>query len=97
MLTGKPSVCCKTFSAFEDLAWRNDVNTDNKKCWPQTRSLGDSTITRLEFYLFTLEYRINGGGKNNRGGWKWFDITIIGGVGIIGGVLGEIENSPFLR
>ena len=33
----------------------------------------------------TLEYRINGGGGNNRGGWKWFDITIIGGVGIIEG------------
>ena len=32
----------------------------------------------------TLEYRINGGGENNRGGWKWFDITIIGEVGIIG-------------
>ena len=47
----------------------------------------------------TLEYRINGevriiGG----GGWKWFDIAIIWGVGIIGGgVLGETENSPFLR
>ena len=35
----------------------------------------------------TLEYRINGGGENNRGGgvriiggggWKWFDISIIG-------------------
>ena len=28
-----------------------------------------------------------GGGENNRGGggWKWFDITIIGEVGIIGG------------
>ena len=38
-----------------------------------------------------------GGGENNRGGWKWFDITIIRGVGIIGGVLVEIENSPFLR
>ena len=26
------------------------------------------------------------GGENNRGGgWKWFDITIIGGAGIIGG------------
>ena len=25
------------------------------------------------------------GGENNRGGWKWLDITIIGGVGIIGG------------
>ena len=36
--------------------------------------------------LSTLEYRINGGGENNRGGggWKWFDITIIRGVGIIG-------------
>ena len=38
-----------------------------------------------------------GGGENNRGDWKWFDIAIIGGVGIIGGVLGEIEKSPFLR
>ena len=29
----------------------------------------------------TLEYRINGGGgENNRGGWKWFDITIIRGL-----------------
>ena len=27
----------------------------------------------------TLEYRINGGGENNRGGWKWFDIIITGG------------------
>ena len=36
--------------------------------------------------------KIGGGG-----GWKWFDITIIRGVGIIGGgVLGEIENSSFL-
>ena len=26
-----------------------------------------------------------GGGENNRGGWKWFNITVIGGVGIIGG------------
>ena len=35
---------------------------------------------------------------NKRGGGrKWFDITIIGGVGTIGGeVLGEIENSRFL-
>ena len=34
-------------------------------------------------FQFTLEYRINGGGgENNRwgGGWKWFDITIIGGL-----------------
>ena len=51
----------------------------------------------------TLENQINeGGGENNRGGggWKWFDIAIIGGVGIIvgrGGVLREIENSRFLR
>ena len=38
------------------------------------------------------------GGENNQGGWKWFEIAIIGGgVGIIRGVLGEIENSPFLR
>ena len=38
------------------------------------------------------------GGENNGGGWKWFDVTIIRGVGIIGGgVLGEIEHSPFLR
>ena len=39
-----------------------------------------------------------GGGENNRGGWKWFDITIIGEVGIIGGGgrVGEIENSRFL-
>ena len=37
------------------------------------------------------------GGGNNRGGWKWFDIAIIGGAGMIGGVLGEIENSRFLR
>ena len=37
------------------------------------------------------------GGENNRGGWKWFDITIIGEVGIIGGGrVGEIENSRFL-
>ena len=35
--------------------------------------------------------RIIGGG-----GWKWFDITIIGGVGITGGRVGEIENSRFL-
>ena len=36
----------------------------------------------------TLEYRINGGGgENNWGGWKWFNITVIGGVGIIRGVL----------
>ena len=28
---------------------------------------------------YTLEYRINGVGENNLGGWKWFDITIIGG------------------
>ena len=31
------------------------------------------------------------------GGWKWFNITVIGGAGIIGGGLGEIENSRFLR
>ena len=30
--------------------------------------------------MITLEYQINGGGENNRGGWKWFDITIIGGL-----------------
>ena len=30
-------------------------------------------------------------------GWKWFHITIIRGAGIIGGVLGEIENILFLR
>ena len=36
--------------------------------------------------------RIIGGG-----GWKWFDITIIGGGwNNRGGVLGETENSPFL-
>ena len=36
------------------------------------------------------------GGENNRGGWKWFNITVIGGVGIIGGGgLREIENSRF--
>ena len=42
----------------------------------------------------TLEYRINGGGggENNRGGWKWFHMTIIGE-----GALGETENSRFLR
>ena len=27
--------------------------------------------------LFTLEYRINGGGENNQGGWKWFDIITV--------------------
>ena len=38
------------------------------------------------------------GDGNNRGRWKWFDIAIIGGVGIIGGwVLGETENIHFLR
>ena len=26
-----------------------------------------------------------GGGENNQGGWKCFNITIIRGVGIIGG------------
>ena len=26
-----------------------------------------------------------GGGENNQGGWKWFDMTVIGGVGTIGG------------
>ena len=26
-----------------------------------------------------------GGGENNRGGWKRFDIATIGGVGVIGG------------
>ena len=39
-------------------------------------------------------------GENNRGGggWKWFDITIIGGWNYRGGgLLGEIENSRFLR
>ena len=43
------------------------------------------------FRKLTLEYRINGGGggENNRGGWKWFNITIIGGVGIIGGCLAK--------
>ena len=39
----------------------------------------------------TLEYRINGGGgggeNNQEGGWKWFDVTIIRGAGIIGGCL----------
>ena len=29
----------------------------------------------------TLEYRISGWGENNWRGWKWFDITIIGGGG----------------
>ena len=53
-------------------------------------------------FLCTLKYRINGGGGNNRGGgggWKWFEITIIGGGwnNRGGGLLGEIENSPFLR
>ena len=40
----------------------------------------------------TLEYRINGGGENNRG----LDMVRYNnnrGVGIIGGVSGEIENS----
>ena len=48
--------------------------------------------------MYTLEYRINGGGvRIIGGGWKWFDITIIGEVGIIGGGrVGEIENSRFL-
>ena len=34
------------------------------------------------FQMCTLEYRINGGGENNRGGggWKWFNITVIGGL-----------------
>ena len=32
-----------------------------------------------QLFRLTLEYRINGGGENNRGGLKWFDITIIGG------------------
>ena len=38
-------------------------------------------------YHSTLEYRINGGGMGiiGGGGWKWFDMAIIGGVGIIGG------------
>ena len=31
------------------------------------------------------------------GGWKWFDITIIGGLEQSGGgVFREIENSPYL-
>ena len=49
---------------------------------------------------FTVYARVPNkrGGENNRGVWKWFDITIIRGVGIIGGgVLSEIENGGFLR
>ena len=31
------------------------------------------------------------------GGWKWLDMTIIGGGWNDWRVLGEMENSPFLR
>ena len=39
-----------------------------------------------------------GGSENNRGGggWKWFNITVIGGWNNREGGLGEIENSRFL-
>ena len=50
--------------------------------------------------LTTLKYRINGGGGgNNRGGGGLEMVRDNNnrGVGIIGGLLGEIENSPFLR
>ena len=60
-----------------------------------------ATNSLLSLVAFNEYSRVpnKGGGGNNRGGWKWFDIAIIGGgAGIIGGgVLGEIENSRFLR
>ena len=50
----------------------------------ETMLVGVVAVTGI---VHTLEYRINGGGggENNQGGWKWFDITIIRGVGLIGG------------
>ena len=42
--------------------------------------LGMSFSFRI-FIQVTLKYRINGGGENNRGGgWKCFDIAMIGGL-----------------
>ena len=43
-----------------------------------------------------MSTELTGDGNNRGWGWKWFDITIIGGLEQSGGMFGEIENSRFL-
>ena len=49
----------------------------------------------IRFLLYSQVPNKRGRGENKRGGWKWFDITIIGG-GTIRRVLREIKDSVFL-
>ena len=52
---------------------------------------------RPEKSTYTLEYRINGGGLRIIGRLEMVPYKNNRGVGIMGGMLGEIENSHFLR
>ena len=52
--------------------------------------------TAGEYFVYSQVPNKRGVGIIGGGGWKWFEITIIRGVGIIRGLLGEIESSLFL-
>ena len=66
-----------------------DLRTKFTKCFNLVCELSKVASEKLAF-AFGSNARYSGvpnkrGGENNRGGWKWFHITVIGGVGIIGG------------
>ena len=77
---------CMRTCTFHKIYIKVSLCADFKSALSEQENLGYSQVPNKR-----------GGGENNQGGWKWFDITIIGGWNNQGGLLEETETSRFLR